>query len=73
MELFRKYNVFVVSDEIWSDITLYGHKHIPTHALAVLGQGAVDDAVTAVIQLFGEADVSGGVDKNLVALGAHRA
>ena len=30
MELFRKYDVFVVSDEIWSDIILDGHKHIPT-------------------------------------------
>ena len=34
MELFRKYNVFVVSDEIWSDITLYGHKHIPTQSVS---------------------------------------
>ena len=30
MELFRKYDVYVVSDEIWSDIILNGHKHIPT-------------------------------------------
>ncbi len=34
MELFRKHNVFVVSDEIWSDITLYGHKHIPTQSIS---------------------------------------
>lgn len=34
MELFRKYDVFVVSDEIWSDIILDGHKHIPTHSVS---------------------------------------
>lgn len=34
MELFRKHNVFVVSDEIWSDLTLYGHKHIPTQSVS---------------------------------------
>jgi cystathionine beta-lyase len=25
----RKYNVLVVSDEIWSDLALWGLKHIP--------------------------------------------
>lgn len=30
MELCEKYDVKVVSDEIWSDIILSGHKHIPT-------------------------------------------
>lgn len=34
MELFRKYDVFVVSDEIWSDIILDGHKHIPTQSVS---------------------------------------
>ena len=34
MELFKKYNVFVVSDEIWSDIILSGHKHIPTQSIS---------------------------------------
>ena len=29
MELFEKYDVKVVSDEIWSDLILSGHKHIP--------------------------------------------
>ncbi|MBP9999988.1 MAG: aminotransferase class I/II-fold pyridoxal phosphate-dependent enzyme [Clostridiales bacterium] len=28
-ELFKKYDVYVVSDEIWSDIILKGNKHIP--------------------------------------------
>lgn len=30
MALFEKYQVMVVSDEIWSDLILGGHKHIPT-------------------------------------------
>lgn len=30
MDLFEKYKVFVVSDEIWSDLIFSGHKHIPT-------------------------------------------
>ena len=34
MELFRKYDVYVVSDEIWSDIILNGHKHIPTQMVS---------------------------------------
>ncbi len=34
MELFQKYDVFVISDEIWSDLTLAGHKHIPTQSVS---------------------------------------
>lgn len=34
MKLFRKYDVYVVSDEIWSDIILEGHKHIPTQSVS---------------------------------------
>ena len=34
MKLFRKYDVFVVSDEIWSDILLNGHTHIPTQSIS---------------------------------------
>ena len=34
MELFRKYDVYVISDEIWSDILLNGHKHIPTQSVS---------------------------------------
>ena len=34
MELFRKYDVFVVSDEIWSDILLNGYRHIPTQSVS---------------------------------------
>lgn len=30
MELFERHDVWVISDEIWSDILLDGHKHIPT-------------------------------------------
>ncbi len=34
MELFRKHDVMVVSDEIWSDIILDGHKHIPVQSVS---------------------------------------
>lgn len=34
MELFRRHDVFVVSDEIWSDLILEGHKHIPTQSIS---------------------------------------
>ena len=34
MELFQKYDVFVVSDEIWSDIILDGHRHIPLQSVS---------------------------------------
>lgn len=33
MELFKKYDVYVVSDEIWSDLTLEGYYHIPTQSV----------------------------------------
>ena len=33
MELFEKYEVFVISDEIWSDLILTGYKHIPTQSV----------------------------------------
>lgn len=34
MALYKKYDVMVVSDEIWSDILLSGHKHIPTQSVS---------------------------------------
>ena len=34
MELFQKYDVFVISDEIWSDLTLEGYRHIPTQTVS---------------------------------------
>lgn len=34
MELFRKYDCVVISDEIWSDIVLPGSKHIPTQSVS---------------------------------------
>ena len=45
MELFGKYDVKVVSDEIWSDIILAGHRHIPTQILS-------DDAKSRTIALY---------------------
>lgn len=34
MEVYAANDVYVVSDEIWSDITLYGHQHIPTQSVS---------------------------------------
>ena len=34
MELYKKHDVCVVSDEIWSDIILTGYKHIPTQSVS---------------------------------------
>ena len=34
MELYRKYDVTVISDEIWSDITLKSNRHIPTQSVS---------------------------------------
>ena len=34
MELFHKYDVQVISDEIWSDLTFFGKKHIPTQSVS---------------------------------------
>lgn len=34
MDIFKRNDVFVVSDEIWSDIILYANKHIPTQSVS---------------------------------------
>ena len=34
MALFQKYDVGVISDEIWSDLTLTGYRHIPTQSVS---------------------------------------
>ena len=34
MALYQKHDVFVISDEIWSDIVLDGHTHIPTQSVS---------------------------------------
>ncbi len=34
MDLFKKHDVYVISDEIWSDILLNGHRHIPTQSVS---------------------------------------
>lgn len=34
MSLLEKYDVTVISDEIWSDIILPGHRHIPTQSVS---------------------------------------
>lgn len=34
MEIFRDNDVYVISDEIWSDLILEGHRHIPTQSVS---------------------------------------
>ena len=34
MEIYRKHDVYVISDEIWSDIILHGHQHIPLQSIS---------------------------------------
>ncbi len=34
MEIFKKHDVYVISDEIWSDILLNGHRHIPLQSIS---------------------------------------
>lgn len=34
MALFKKHDVYVISDEIWSDIVLNGHCHVPTQSVS---------------------------------------
>ena len=45
MELFKKYDVYVISDEIWSDIILEGNHHIPTQSIS-------EDAKMRTIALY---------------------
>lgn len=45
MDLFRKYDVMVVSDEIWSDILLEGYTHVPTQSVS-------EDAKRRTIALY---------------------
>lgn len=34
MEIYKKHDVYVISDEIWSDLVLYGNHHIPTQSVS---------------------------------------
>jgi len=34
MEIYQKYDVMVIADEIWSDLITIGHKHIPTQSVS---------------------------------------
>ena len=34
MEIYKKHDVMVISDEIWSDIITTGHKHVPTQSVS---------------------------------------
>ena len=45
MLLFKKYDVYVISDEIWSDLILGDHRHIPTQSIS-------EDARNRTIALY---------------------
>ena len=45
MELFRAHDCVVISDEIWSDIVLSGHVHVPTQSVS-------DDARNRTVALY---------------------
>lgn len=45
MTLYKKYDVMVISDEIWSDILLAGHRHIPTQSVS-------EDAKNRTVALY---------------------
>lgn len=45
MDIFRRYDCVVVSDEIWSDLTLENHRHIPTQSIS-------EDAKNRTIALY---------------------
>ena len=45
MEIYKKYDVYVVSDEIWSDIILFGNRHIPTQSVS-------EDAKNRTVALY---------------------
>lgn len=45
MEIYRRNDCIVISDEIWSDIILYGNKHIPTQSVS-------DDAKNRTVAVY---------------------
>ena len=45
MEIYKKHDVYVISDEIWSDIILFNNKHIPTQSIS-------EDAKNRTIALY---------------------
>ena len=45
MDLFRRYGVYVISDEIWADLVLPGHTHIPTCSVS-------EDAKERTVSLY---------------------
>ncbi len=34
MEIFERNNMYIIADEIWSDLTLFGHKHISLQSIS---------------------------------------
>lgn len=45
MEIYRRHDVMVISDEIWSDLIMEGHRHIPTQSVS-------EDAKNRTVALY---------------------
>lgn len=45
MEIYKENDVYVISDEIWSDLVLYGNQHIPTQSVS-------EDAKNRTVALY---------------------
>ena len=48
MEIYKENDVYVISDEIWSDLVLYGNQHIPTQSVS-------EDAKNRTVALYAPA------------------
>ena len=67
MELYKKHDVMVVSDEIWSDIILSGHKHVPTQSVS-------EDAKMRTVALYAPSktfNLAGLVGSYLIIYNSH--
>ena len=53
MELYKKHDVMVVSDEIWSDLIRPGYKHVPTQSVS-------EDAKMRTVALYPLQDLQSG-------------
>ena len=54
VQSFKKHDVFVVSDEIWADVALNGHKHIPLQAISEDARNrTIADGLAVLLAPFG--------------------
>jgi len=58
MEVYRRNDCIVISDEIWSDLTLAGHQHIPTQSVSEDARNRTI-AIYAITKTFNLAGLTG--------------